>query len=218
MITGCVPRNEESGQEFSTLSVEKDNGATISSGQEMSQQEFSTLADEEDFWGDWLEKHRGGLEFDLHFFLEYISAKQIDEELNAIAKQATSFVLIVETCTNSWFFEITAVAKTNDRWELTKWALETRDGMDVMVKSVVESPQIDEDSVKTLSESPVSFIPLPGAVDAEAVLMFVRHSDKFSRHAIYVPWQLMREEKGTLTPVASAMKSLFLCIGLLEED
>ena len=176
-------------------------------------QEFSTLSAEREFWDEWQEKNHSAYNLDT-FFLRY-APKQIDTTLAAIMQPATSIVLIIETATNSSILRIILLTKANDRWKLTEWELVTKDGIDTMEKSMVDSPQIDEDCVKTLSECPVTFIPREGIVDAGSVIMFVKHSGKSNRLAIHFPEQLYEKERSQM-PIASAIKSLLQSAGVLS--
>ena len=192
------------------------NVSVCAAEKEKSWQAFSALSAERGFWEEWQEKHHCTDFLDL-FPVRY-APKQMDATLVTIAQQAASFVLIIETGTNSSTLRIIALAKTNDLWEQTQWELvDMKNFKATIKKSVVESPRIDEGILKSLSECPVTFIPDDRVDDAESTIMFVKHSGQSNRLAIHNPGQLYEKERSQ-TPVASAMKSLLQSAGVLSSD
>ncbi len=199
MLTRFV-RAEESGEVILT---------------DVPQRDFSTVSGEHDFWRECLSKYYGEECYTLiGYFLDEIP-KQMDEELLALEQRSSSFMLNISAEINGSYFYVVAIAKKGDHWEQIVWTQERKWNPEeekyrtTLEKSAeIQFPQIDEDAVKTLSESPVTVIHNNvGSCDTPDVYTFVKHSGQSNRIMIADPSQL-EEKKWSRTPVASALKSV----------
>jgi hypothetical protein len=194
--------------------------------------DFSSLAGERDFWREylneeWIAKHSedGGFLEDFHLDAKegnFGISKQIDDELCAIAKTSKNFVLVVRLNYENDIVQIVSLAE-NRNWQVHRW--ERRETAE-WKRSVSTVSEVKEDILVGLADGDVYVDISDFAYDEDTVYVFLRYGGKVRRFGVYNPQYKHasssdqddnRRDKAKKDPVAAALVSLFLMLGIGDE-